>query len=161
MSYVARSLGPGEIVVYVAHLSWVTYFWAFALAAVGVFTSFFAPIIGAALLVVAFIWFLFVRFYNSTIELAVTNHKVVAKTGFISRKTIEQRLEKIDAIDVEQSILGRILNFGNVTITGTGISSTPFKLISSPLTFRRKVEQAIEAKQVLTQAVVEPKREVL
>ncbi len=156
MSYVARSLGPGEVIVHVARISWVTYVWSIVVGAIGVFLWVYAwradlaPIwlyAGAAVFVLGFIWFLVVRLRNGSIELAVTNHKVVAKEGLLARNTIEQRLEKIDAIDVEQSVLGRIFGYGDVTIHGTGVDSTPIKMISDPLTFRRKVEQAIEAKQ--------------
>jgi hypothetical protein len=72
---------------------------------------------------------------------------VVAKWGFIARSTIEQRLEKVDSVSVDQTFLGRVLNFGNVTVHGTGINATPIKMIADPLAFRRKVEQAIEARR--------------
>lgn len=146
MSYVSRSLGPGETLLYVARITWATYFWAFVLAALGVFVMFVSLHPGLFLIAAGFVWFAFIGVRNSTIELAVTNYKVVAKKGFIARQTLEQRLEKIDAIDVDQSVTGRILGFGNVTIHGTGVDATPFRMISDPLTFRRKVEQAIEAR---------------
>lgn len=146
MSYVSRSLVPGETLLYVASITWATYIWAFVLAAFGVFVLSVSPHAGLLLIALSIIWFTFIGIRNSTIELAVTNYKVVAKTGFIARQTLEQRLEKIDAIDVDQSVIGRILGFGNVTIHGTGIDSTPFRMISNPLAFRRKVEQAIEAR---------------
>jgi uncharacterized membrane protein YdbT with pleckstrin-like domain len=149
MTYVSESLGPGEEIVYKASLSWVTYVWAFLVAAVGVFAMFFSVTIGLALVVIGLVWFLVVRLHNNSIELAVTNHKVVAKTGLIARNTVEQRLEKIDAIDVAQTVAGRILGYGDVTIHGTGVDSTPIRMIQDPLIFRRKVEQAIEAKQAV------------
>ena len=149
MSYVSESLGPGEEIVYKASISWVTYVWGFLIAAIGVFVMFFSVTVGLALFVIGFVWALVVRLRNHSIELAVTNHKVVAKAGLISRETVEQRLEKIDAIDVTQTVWGRLLGFGDVTIHGTGVNSTPIRIIHDPLSFRRKVEQAIEAKQAV------------
>lgn len=146
MSYVSRSLGPGETLLYVASITWASYFWAFVVVAVGVAVMFVSPHAGLIVIAAGIVWFAFIAIRNSTIELAVTNHKVVAKKGFIARWTIEQRLEKIDAIDVDQSVTGRIFGFGDVTVHGTGIDATPIRMISDPLTFRRKVEQAIEAR---------------
>ena len=80
-----------------------------------------------------------------TTELAVTNRKVVGKWGLISRRTIEQRLDKVDSIEVEQTILGRILGYGTVEVRGSGVTMTPLRLIGDPLTFRRRVEDALNA----------------
>jgi uncharacterized membrane protein YdbT with pleckstrin-like domain len=148
MSYVSRSLGPGETLVHVASISWVSYFWSFVVAALGVFALFSWPRVGLALIALGVVAFGAIHFRNSTIELAVTNHKVVAKRGFLARRTLEQRLDKINAIDVDQSVMGRIFNYGDVTIHGTGVDATSIRGISDPLTFRRKVEQAIEARSV-------------
>ncbi|MBY0363141.1 MAG: PH domain-containing protein [Phreatobacter sp.] len=102
---------------------------------------------GAAAFGLAALWLLVAWFMSRTTELAVTSRKVVAKWGFIARSTIEQRLEKVDSVAVDQTFLGRVLNFGNVTVHGTGINATPIKMIADPLAFRRKVEQAIEARR--------------
>ena len=146
MSYVSRSLGPGETLVHAASISWVSYFWSFVIAALGVFALFTWTRVGLALIALGLLVFIAVHLRNNSIELAVTNHKVVAKRGFLARRTLEQRLDKIDAIDVEQSVMGRILNFGDLTIHGTGVDAMSIRRISDPLTFRRKVEQAIEAR---------------
>ena len=147
MSYVSDSLGPGETIVHEATIHWIVYFWPLVATLVGlgaalVFCPFALVVFGAALL-----WLLVAWFMSRTTELAVTSRKVVAKVGFIARSTIEQRLEKVDSVSVDQSFLGRVLGFGNVTVHGTGINATPIKMIADPLAFRRKVEQAIEARR--------------
>jgi uncharacterized membrane protein YdbT with pleckstrin-like domain len=166
MSYVSRSLGPGEELLYVARISWVTYIWPVIVGTIGIFVIFYALYAklhvlwlytGVAIFVVGFLWFLAIRIRNSSTELAVTNYKVIAKRGFISRETMEQRLEKIDTIQVDQSVMGRILGYGNVTIHGTGVDATPFAGIHDPLTFRHRVDQAIEAKQRMLG--IEPKKD--
>ena len=79
-----------------------------------------------------------------TTEFAVTNRRVIAKTGFIRRHTLEMLLPKIESVSVNQNILGRILNFGTVTVTGTGGTKESFRAIFEPLAVRKKINQIIE-----------------
>ena len=79
-----------------------------------------------------------------TTEFAVTNRRVIAKMGFIRRHTLEMLLLKIESVAVQQSILGRLLNFGTVTVTGTGGTREGFKAIVEPLAARSKINQIIE-----------------
>lgn len=80
-----------------------------------------------------------------TTEFAVTNRRVIAKTGFIRRHTLEMLLPKIESVAVNQNILGRLLNFGTVTVTGTGGTKESFRAISDPIAVRKKINQIIEA----------------
>jgi uncharacterized membrane protein YdbT with pleckstrin-like domain len=75
-------------------------------------------------------------FHRWTTETDVTNLRVVHKTGFIKRRTFEMSLDKVESVDVNQSILGRILNYGNVTILGVGEGKETITTIASPLEFR-------------------------
>ncbi|MFI8384874.1 PH domain-containing protein [Pseudomonas sp. NPDC079086] len=79
-----------------------------------------------------------------TTELAITNKRVIAKFGLISRTTIEINLQKIESIQVNQGILGRIFNFGSVIVSGAGNPQAPVPGISSPLNFRRAFLEAQE-----------------
>lgn len=79
-----------------------------------------------------------------TTEFAVTNRRVVAKTGFIRRHTLEMLLPKIESVAVRQNVLGRILNFGTVTVTGTGGTKESFGAIAEPINVRKKINQIIE-----------------
>ena len=72
-----------------------------------------------------------------TTELVITNKRVIAKFGLISRSTIEINLQKIESIQVNQGILGRIFNFGSIVVSGAGNPQAPIPGISSPLRFRR------------------------
>lgn len=80
-----------------------------------------------------------------TTEFSVTNKRVMAKTGFIRRHTLELLLPKVESIAVHQGILGRLLNFGTVTVTGTGGTSESFRAIVDPITVRRKINQILES----------------
>ena len=72
-----------------------------------------------------------------TTELAFTNKRVIAKFGFISRRTIELNLTKVESVQVNQVILGRVFNFGTLVISGAGNPQAPIPGISNPMTFRR------------------------
>ena len=78
-------------------------------------------------------------FHRWTTETDVTNMRVVHKTGFIKRRTFEMALDKVESVDVDQSIMGRILNYGNVTIKGVGEGKETISTIASPLAFRNAI----------------------
>jgi uncharacterized membrane protein YdbT with pleckstrin-like domain len=115
-SYVGSNLISGEQVVYETKLHWITF-----VSLKGILTLFIAPLIA---------------FYTS--EFAITNKRLMIKTGLISRHTFEMNLSKIESINVNQSILGRILGYGTIMIMGTGSTREPFAAIRDPLTFRKK-----------------------
>jgi uncharacterized membrane protein YdbT with pleckstrin-like domain len=80
-----------------------------------------------------------------TSEFALTNKRVVIKTGMIRRATTELLLAKIESINVEQSLFGRLFNYGTIIITGTGTTHEPFTNIANPLVFRQHVQEQIFA----------------
>jgi Bacterial PH domain len=136
MSYIAKSLGNGEAVKYLAHKHWIV----FVLPVVAFCLSvLFPPALLITIPILFWVWLV-----RRTTELGVTSRKVVGKWGVISRSTFEQRLEKVDSIQVNQGILGRILGYGTLQVHGSGLSMTPIPRISDPLAFRRRVEEAIE-----------------
>ncbi len=154
-SYVLKTMGEGEVVVYTARLSlwrfWKVFFYAMVLV-VGATWMVSASrldaqwlprslvVYGLALLL-AF-WPLVLR--RST-ELVITDRRAVAKTGIVSTSAIEIRFSKIETIKVDQSILGRLLNFGSITIIGTGSTFDPIAYIGQPLHFKNQLSQAMEA----------------
>ena len=77
-------------------------------------------------------------------EFGVTNRRVIAKTGFIRRHTLEMLLPKIESVAVRQNILGRLLDFGTMTVTGTGGTKESFRAIVEPVVVRKKISQIIE-----------------
>lgn len=90
-----------------------------------------------------------------TTELAITNKRVIAKFGLISRDTIEINIQKIESIQVKQGILGRIFNFGSIVVSGAGNPQAPVPGISSPLVFRRAFLDTQEENEPL-QTVAQP-----
>lgn len=74
-------------------------------------------------------------------EFVITNRRVVIKSGFISRSTFEMNLSKIESVNVDQSVMGRILNYGSITIIGTGGTRETFHNIARPLAFRKAFQE--------------------
>jgi uncharacterized membrane protein YdbT with pleckstrin-like domain len=74
------------------------------------------------------------------IEQGVTNKRVIFKSGIISRKSEEMKLASIETVEIDQGVMGRMFNFGDVKITGRGISDLVFKRISDPMSVKRQIE---------------------
>lgn len=149
--YVDQILQPGETVLYSTNAHWIFYLPAIiAWIVVLVFlilsrmtvTSSLTLLcwgIAAVVAVAALYWTLRAWFHRLTTETDVTDRRVVHKTGFVRRRTFEIALDKIESVDVDQSILGRIFNYGNVTIMGVGEGRQTIRTIASPLAFRNAI----------------------
>jgi uncharacterized membrane protein YdbT with pleckstrin-like domain len=149
--YIDQILQPGEKVLYSTNAHWVFYLpaiGAWIVALILFVLSRMTTIDGLVLLylvaaavvaVVALFWTGRAWFHRWTTETDVTNMRVVHKTGFIQRRTFEMALDKVESVDVNQSIMGRILNYGNVTIMGVGEGRETIKTIASPLEFRNHI----------------------
>src|SRR5580692_10625934 len=121
--YIDQILQPGEKVLYSTNAHWI----------------FYLPAIGAWIAVVVLYWTVSSWIDPATTETDVTNMRVVHKTGFIKRRTFEMALDKVESVDVNQSIMGRLLNYGDVTIMGVGEGIETIKTIASPLSFRNSI----------------------
>jgi uncharacterized membrane protein YdbT with pleckstrin-like domain len=73
-------------------------------------------------------------------EMGVTNKRVILKTGIISRHSDEMKISSIETVEIEQGVIGRILGFGTVKVTGKGISDLVFSRIDDPMDVKRKIE---------------------
>ena len=149
-SYVESVLAQGEKIVHRAAIS----HWKFLVSyLVGIL--FLAAAVGALILLrndvntsritaavafaIGFLVILVAIIRRSTTELVLTDRRIITKRGFISRDTVEMNLAKVESLHVDQSLLGRILNYGDVTVVGTGASLEPLRGIASPLELRRKL----------------------
>jgi len=132
-SYVEDALVKDERIVHLGHISLWSLWHLFALGVI------LLPALGVGLI---FIAIAYIR-YKST-ELAVTTRRVIVKHGFIRRQTIEINLAKAESIQVDQSAIGRIFNFGTLVVSGTGTSHAPLTGIANPMAFRRAFIEAQE-----------------
>ena len=147
--YIDNILQPGEKVLYSTNAHWIFYLpaivaWIVVLALVAASGAFppmaLVGLPAAAVIAVVALYFTIKGwFHRLTTETDVTDRRVVHKTGFIKRRTFEIALDKIESVDVEQSILGRIFNYGDVTIMGVGEGRQTISTIASPLAFRSAI----------------------
>ena len=148
MSYLDQVLQPGEKILYRTTVSWTLFIPGIALLILAIIAYSALPAglwASAALIIIGLpALFLLVRawFTRWTTEIAVTNSRVILKRGFIRRHTIEMNMDKVESVDVDQSLLGRIFNYGNITVRGTGSSFEPLRMIDHPLRFRSQVTAA-------------------
>jgi uncharacterized membrane protein YdbT with pleckstrin-like domain len=135
MSYVDKVLIPGEQVQYRATRQRFGYGWVAVplIACVGWLAGGAA---GALTVLVAFATWVKL----STSEFAVTNKRVIVKVGAINRRTVELMLSKVEGVSVDQTLAGRMGNYGTVRITGTGGTREAFDEIADPLEFRRQLQ---------------------
>ncbi|MBZ0265292.1 PH domain-containing protein [bacterium] len=94
-------------------------------------------------LIVAILFCLKAYIDYSTSEFGLTNRRVIMKTGLIRRQTIEFILRNVDSISVKQTILGRLLDYGDITVLGSGISNTTFSHIGKPIVFRNHINEQV------------------
>jgi uncharacterized membrane protein YdbT with pleckstrin-like domain len=155
MSYVARVLQPGETLLHKTKLHWFIYlpvvpFLAIFLLGAVIYSGTQSQADGAsqaalplALMAVGaigtFLTWLRAWIRRVSTELAVTDRRVIFKRGLVRRHTVEMNMDKVESVDVDQSILGRIFNYGDVTVRGTGASIEPLRMIDDPLAFRSRV----------------------
>ncbi len=152
MGYVSNNLMPGEKVVHAGKVHWfifvpgITLFlvaiWLFTVAT----NEGIGPIFGVFALLFAIASLIKALVFKISTELSITSKRVIAKVGFISRKTIELNLNKVESFNIDQSIFGRIFGFGTVVICGTGGGKTPIPTIDDPLEFRRQAMNVIADK---------------
>ena len=148
MSYVQRVLQPGEQIRHISSIHWIVYWPGVAvalLAVVAFWLSANRPLTGfwwytAYALVIVALGLLIQQWIQWWItEIAVTNRRVIYKKGLIRRQTNEMNMDKVESVQIEQSILGRMLDYGNVTILGTGEGFETLRTIASPIELRNSI----------------------
>lgn len=150
MSYIEKNLMNGESILYRGNLHWVVFLWPVIWFIVAIiFFSGGADIapVGSLFILIAIVTGIASFINYKTSEFGITNKRVIVKVGFIRRNSLEVLLNKVEGIQVNQGILGRILGFGSIIMSGTGGTKDPFHKISAPLEFRRKAQEQIASVQ--------------
>ena len=123
MSYVRKSLVTGERIVHEGR-----FHWTYKLAAI-----FWLLLVVPGLIMLIRIW---------TTEIAITNRRLICKRGWIARKTDEINLNRIEEVNLEQSVLGRLLGYGKVFCQGTGSADIELPTMADPLRFKKELQEA-------------------
>lgn len=150
-SYVSSQLTDGEEIVKMTSRHWVAYsgavlFFAMGLVLIWVSESAEVSALGFGVIGFGAIMALNAWIGITTSEFAVTNRRVLLKTGLIRRHTVETMLQKVEGVSVSQDIPGRLLGYGTIQVTGTGGTSESFNLITDPTEFRRAVQEQVQAR---------------
>jgi uncharacterized membrane protein YdbT with pleckstrin-like domain len=173
MSYVSKSLVPGETLLYETRHHWIVLIGSLLMALLlgipGLFLLFegltkrpeLSPyarkvpggtgsflMAGGVLVIISLIGLLWGSAKRNATEMAVTNRRVLIKTGMGNRRTLDLMLSRVESIGVEETMWGRLLGYGNVIVRGTGGTPEPFVKISHPQEFRRQVQQQIAAHEI-------------
>lgn len=147
-SYVDSVLADGETIVHRAAVSHWKFLMSYLLGALlivaGAAPLFFSPrrdywLAGGIAAAIGVLVILVALVRRATTELVLTDRRIIAKRGLISRDTVEMNLGKVESVHVNQSLLGRLLDYGDVTVVGTGSSLEPLSGIAQPLELRRKL----------------------
>ena len=151
MGYVERHLLPDEQVLYKTRLHWILLLRPSVLIALGLVTVAVAwrmdappavRYLGGAAAVAGLLWGLVHYIEMMTSEFAVTTVRLILKVGLVARYTTELLISKVESIGVTQSLTGRLLDFGDLTVTGTGGAREVFRRVRDPIAFRNHVQQA-------------------
>lgn len=141
MKHAKKILQPGETLRHVSRIHWIIYLRGILLLLVGAVMLVWLEttwadvlalaIVGLGIILVGLAWL-----RRSTTEVAVSNRRIIYKRGIISRHTIEMNLAKVESVDVDQSVLGRILGYGTIRVRGTGSGIEALRRIDTPIKFR-------------------------
>jgi uncharacterized membrane protein YdbT with pleckstrin-like domain len=150
VSYVNSVLQPGEAVKVIGRLHWINYLKAFLLLVIAVVLLIYGvqdttkvqravTYIGWLVLAVSVVMLLGAWFTRQMTELSVTNHRVIYKTGFLRRHTVEMNMDKVETVNVDQSILGRILGYGTIHVLGAGQGIEGLSRVARPIVVRNAI----------------------
>jgi uncharacterized membrane protein YdbT with pleckstrin-like domain len=150
LSYIEANLTDGEEVIYRTKRHWLIFvssLLAFLLCIIffHIGTAYWLESVLCFLIGVIWVFYGFINFVSS--EFVVINKGVLVKTGLIKRDTLETLLSKIECIQVQQGVLGRLFNYGTIVIVGTGGTQNTFKVVQKPLEFRKVVQKQISTLQ--------------
>jgi len=161
MSYVEKNLIPGEKLIYRTGVHWSVLIGPAIVAviicvpAIAILafrdeivakgmSATAADIAAAVFLVVAVAIFGYSVIQKNATEIAVTDRRVIIKTGMASRRSLEIMLAKVESIGIDETVMGRMLGYGTVVIHGTGGTPEPFRKIAHPSEFRMAVQQQVD-----------------
>jgi len=134
--YAQETLSNNEQVIYETKLHWIMFWWLIPLYPI-------AYIIGGgygqALAGAALILTVGYGIKYAACEFTITTKRLIVKVGWISRRTVEMNINKVESVSVDQSILGRMFSYGTITITGTGSTHETFSGIAHPIEMRKAV----------------------
>jgi uncharacterized membrane protein YdbT with pleckstrin-like domain len=154
VSYANSVLQAGETIKAEGKLHWIVFLRGSVFAAIGIVLLLYGyqtqtearrdlgsvlVIVGGLCVLIGVVLLATAWFHRWITEIAVTTHRVIYKTGFVRRHTVEMNMDKVEAVDVDQSILGRLMGFGTIRVRGTGQSIESLRGIAHPIELRNAI----------------------
>ena len=127
MSYIEKTLGNDEKILYQ-----INYHWLYTAIAI-------LSLIFLGVFIIGIFIFLFMMIQKWTTERCITNFRLIQKTGWIARDTQEMRIDRMEEINLKQTVIDRIFGSGSIVITGVGKGEIKLKFIDEPLVFQKKL----------------------
>ena len=149
IAYVKKNLMPNENLIFQAKPHVAIFFqpvWWFISGGILLFLDF--SLLGPIVLFIGVLQEILMFIYYVSSEYAITNQRVLMKVGIIRRRSLEIFLAKIEGIYVDQSIFGRMFNFGTVVINGVGGGKNLFNYIPEPLKFRNLIQGQVDTHRI-------------
>jgi uncharacterized membrane protein YdbT with pleckstrin-like domain len=143
MSYIEQTLMPGENIVSEATLHWAMFVAPTIVSVFGLLA--YSGGGGPILLILGLVWLGWRFLVFQSTELAVTNKRVLAKSGVLRRHCIDVQNSKVEGLTYNQGIVGRLVGYGSIYVRGTGIGMVPIPYVAAPEAFKRDVSIAITA----------------
>lgn len=146
MGYVDRNLlnnEQGSDWVHLSRIEFAFHIFLFLVSAALFYPDGAVAVVGNVLAVAALAYLVTSFIDYKTSKFVVTSRRVVLKVGLIRRVSMEMVLNKAESIILDQTIVGRVFNFGSIAVVGTGGTKDPFHRISAPLQFRRAVQEQL------------------
>lgn len=152
MSYIEQSLGANETVHYTARFPTVRYFSAWLILALGLVAEVLcvlhgASLIGLLIVLCAVAAFCSILYRPWTTEVAITNLRLIYKRGLIQRQTNDLQLRAIEEVRLHQNFWGRMFNYGNIELRGTGVDDLSLPALRDPIAIQKAVQEALGANQ--------------
>jgi uncharacterized membrane protein YdbT with pleckstrin-like domain len=160
MDYLNKALMNGERIIYRSRPHWVLFLPALVWFGITLVFSYLIPknvqmmtqillnlspyqIIMLATMIITVLVFVSGYINFAFTEFTITNKRILMKTGLIQRNIVEILLTRVESIIINQNVGGRLLDYGSITLVGTGGSRDPFNFVPQPLKFRSYLEQEI------------------
>ncbi|AWL28970.1 PH domain-containing protein [Acinetobacter defluvii] len=141
-NYIEENLARDEKIIVKAQVTWLSQFWYLLFG--GLFVLMALPSKNVIFFLLGIIFIAIAVIHVVTTELALTSRRIIAKSGLVRRNTIELKVNRIESLGVDQGVLGRILNFGSITVKGIGGSHAPIPYIARPMEFRQQVNNFLD-----------------
>jgi len=146
MNYITNSLSEAELLVHSTRLSMVIFSWPIVFCILGlVFIIASLAWVGLFILLIGLLWALAMFLKIKFSEYGVTNRRVVFKVGVFSTIAGDLLLQQIEGVQLEQSLWGRLFNYGKIVVTGSGGTKRSITDINKPLDFKKAIEKEVAA----------------